>query len=140
VPHTDFEILEHSADIGFRARGRTIAELFENAAAAMLSIACELTNISPVREYPFEASGSDIESLLVNWLNELLYWTDGKQIAIARVRVKTIDSQHVVAVGMGEPRDPARHRMRIIVKAVTYHQLKVEQAADGWSAEVYLDI
>lgn len=136
----EYEILEHPADIGFRVTAPTIARLFEGAAGAMLSIAGEPANTSPAGEYPFEASGSDVESLLVNWLNELLYWMDGKRIAVSRVRVKTIDSQHAFAVALGEPHDRARHPTRIIVKAVTYHQLKVERTKDGWCAEVYLDI
>jgi len=136
----EFEILEHPADIGFRVRAPNIAGLFERAAGAMLSIACEPANITPAGEYPFEASGSDVESLLVNWLNELLYWMDGKRIAIGEVRVTSVDPQYARAVALGEPYDPARHRTRIIVKAVTYHQLKVEQTENGWCAEVYLDI
>jgi SHS2 domain-containing protein len=135
-----FEILEHPADIGFRAWGRTIPELFENSAVAMLSIAAELDDVSPRIDYPLQASGTDYESLLVNWLSEVLYWTDGKLVAFRKFRVDTITPTAVSAVGKGEPRDPARHRAKLIVKAVTYHQLRVIQTPDGWCAEVYLDI
>jgi SHS2 domain-containing protein len=43
-------------------------------------------------------------------------------------------------VGLGETHNPARHRVKLIVKAVTWHQLRIEQTAGGWSAQVYLDI
>jgi SHS2 domain-containing protein len=135
-----FELLDHPADIGFRAHSRTLPELFENAALALLSIAGDPAAASPSHRYPITADGSDHESLLVNWLNEVLYWFDGKRIAFREVRVERMESEIISGVGVGEPRDPDRHRARLIVKAVTYHQLKVQQTSDGWLAEVYLDI
>jgi SHS2 domain-containing protein len=135
-----FEILEHTADIGFRARGSTLAELFAKAALAMCSISMELDDVRPRLEYPLAASGEDYESLLVNWLSEILYWTDGRQLALCEFRVQHIETGVVSGVARGEPRDPERHPARVIVKAVTYHQLKVVEDAYGWMAEVYLDI
>ena len=135
-----FEILEHTADIGFRARGSTVAGLFESSALAMCSISAELVNVRPRLEYPLAALGEDYESLLVNWLSEILYWTDGRQLALREFRVSHIEPTAVRGVARGEPRDPQRHPARVIVKAVTYHQLKVLEEADGWMAEVYLDI
>ena len=71
----------------------------------------------------------DRESLLVDWLNEVLYWFDGKRIAFREFRVTRLERPAPLqAIGMGEPRDPERHRARLIVKAVTYHQLKIEAA------------
>lgn len=135
-----FEILEHPADIGFRAWGSTVAELFENAALALISIAGEVDPVEPVREYPLEAAGTDVESRLVAWLSEVLYWVDGRHIRFRRFRVTAMDGLRVVAVGLGEPWDGSRHHARLIVKAVTWHQLKVAPASAGWMAEVYLDV
>jgi SHS2 domain-containing protein len=135
-----FEILEHTADIGFRARGRTPEELFESAALALLSIARELDAVSPRGEYPLAAAGDDYESLLVNWLSEVLYWVDGRQLSFRHCRVRELAPNRVAGVGVGEPSDPARHHAKLVVKGVTYHQLHVEETPDGWIAEVYLDI
>ncbi|MBI3694869.1 MAG: archease [Acidobacteria bacterium] len=135
-----FEILEHTADIGFRARGRTAAELFEAAAGAIVAIALEPENISPRAEYPLAASGADYESLLVNWLSEVLYWMDGERLAFHHFRVDEIAPNRVSGAGAGEPRDAERHHARVIVKGVTYHQLRVVQTPGDWCAEVYLDI
>ena len=135
-----FELLDHPADIGFRARGRTLEELFANSALAMLSIAGEPEKAQPAIEYPLSAEGADRESLLVNWLNEVLYWFDGKQVAFREIRVTHLDEGQVRATGMGEPRDPERHRSKLIVKAATYHQLKIARDDGGWLAEVFLDI
>jgi SHS2 domain-containing protein len=135
-----FEILEHPADIGFRAFGATLPELFANAATAMLSIACDLEKVAPKAEYPIAAAGSDYESLLVNWLSEVLYWFDGKRIALREFRVTRLEPDRIRALARGEPRNAGRHRSKLIVKAVTWHQLKIAQTPGGWAAEVYLDI
>ncbi len=135
-----FEVLDHPADIGFRAFARTLPELFENAALALLSIRAELDSIAPASQYPVSAQGSDTESLLVNWLSEILYWVDGRQIALREVKVTELSETSVSGVGRGEIRVPARHHLKVIVKAVTYHQLKVARSAGGWVAEVYLDV
>ena len=135
-----FEILEHPADIGFRAFGKTLTELFENAAVALVSIASEVEDVEPRQEYRLEASGGDPESLLVAWLSEVLYWFDGKRIGFRRFQVVEIQPRHISAVGFGEPRQSGRHRAKLIVKAVTWHQLQVKQEGGRWIATVYLDV
>jgi len=135
-----YDVLEHPADIGFRAFGETLPELFANSAVAMLSIAGEPAAAEPLQEYAIHLESGDRESLLVDWLNEVLYWWDGKRIAFRGFRVTAWNDYSVQAVGLGEPRDPERHQARLIVKAVTYHQLKIEQRDGLWTAEVYLDI
>jgi SHS2 domain-containing protein len=134
-----FEILEHPADIGFRAFGGTLAELFANSAIAMLSIAGDPQAAEPREEYCISVESGDREGLMVDWLNEVLYWYDGKRIALRTFRAE-INEHRIDAVAAGEPRDPERHRARLTVKAVTYHQLKIEQRDGTWIAEVYLDI
>ena len=97
-----FELLEHPADIGFRTCGATrSAELFENAALALVSIALDPDHARAARVPALEAEGSDYESLLVNWLNEVLWWLDGKRIAFHRFQV----TPHRTG-------QPARHRPR----------------------------
>jgi SHS2 domain-containing protein len=135
-----FDVLEHPADIGFRAFGDSLAELFSNAALAMLSIAGDPEAAEPRFEYRIAVESGDRESLMVDWLSEVLYWFDGKRIAFHEFAITTLADSAIQAVGRGEPRDHERHRAKLIVKAVTYHQLKVEQRGGQWVAEVYLDI
>ena len=136
----NYEVLEHTADIGIRAWGRTLAELFENAALAVESVAVELERVEPRIVYTISASGEDRESLLVNWLNEIVYYLDGRRLAISRFRVDSLSETHVAGHGWGEPRDSERHPPRIVVKAATYHQLRISEEDQRWVAEVYLDI
>lgn len=135
-----FELLEHTADIGFRARGRTRAELFESAAEALVGIAFELDDIAPHQSWPLEAAGEDTESLLVNWLSEVLYLVDGRRLLPRRFAIRELGDRRLAAEAFGEPQDPARHRAKLVVKGVTYHQLRIGQDAAGWWAEVFLDI
>jgi SHS2 domain-containing protein len=135
-----FEILEHPADIGFRAHGATLEALYANCAIAMLSIAFERGGVEARAEYAISATGGDPESLLVSFLNEVLYWADGRRIAFHDFVVHELTQESISAAGRGEPRDPERHPALLVVKAVTYHQLKIRQTPDGWIAEVYLDI
>src|SRR5262245_59033765 len=133
-----YVLLEHPADIGFRTFGQILPELFVNCALAMLSIAGEPSGVEERAEYPIAVESGDRESLLVDWLSEVLYWFDGKQIAFRNFRVQKFSDTEIRAVGLGEPRDEERHRAKLIVKAVTYHQLKIEQLGELWCAEVYL--
>ena len=143
-PVPAFEILEHPADVGFRVRGLTLAALFENAALAMLSIAGEPERVESREEFALGATAGDLEALLVNWLNEVLWWSDGKQIAFREFHVQEMahepDNVRIAAIGTGEPRDLARHRAKLIIKGVTYHQLKLVETLDSWVAEVFLDV
>jgi len=135
-----FEILEHPADIGFRAVGSDLPELFANSALALLSIAGDPEAAVPRERIPLSVASSDREALLVDWLNEVLYWFDGKRVAFHNFEIVALTETALEAAGWGEPRDPARHRSKLIVKAVTYHQLKIERRGAVWAAEVYLDI
>ncbi len=135
-----FEILEHTADVGVRARGETPAALFENAAAGFLEIALERETVTERETRRLAAEAADREALLVNWLQEVLWLVDAEGWLPRRVVVEEISEARVSGTAYGEPRDPARHRFHIIIKAVTYHQLSVRERDGVWVAEVYLDI
>jgi SHS2 domain-containing protein len=136
----DFELLEHPADIGFRAFGASIEELFANCARALVFIILDASNIHSAQRVPFSADGSDYESLLVNWLNEVLYHVDGKRVVFGQFDISRLTETCIECIATGEPRDPSKHPPRLVVKAVTYHQLKVQQTENGWIAEVYVDV
>src|SRR5919199_1209753 len=111
-----FEVLEHPADIGFRAFAPDLPGLYAQAAVAMLSIAGDPDAAAPANQYRISVESGDRESLMVDWLNEVLYWFDGRLIAFRDFRVESFREDRIEAVGMGQPRDPERHRARLIVK------------------------
>jgi len=135
-----FEVLEHPADVGFRATGASLPELFESAAEALASIVLDPQNVRPATSVVLTAQGDSNESLLVNWLSEVLYWLDGERFATRSFKVRALDSVHLIAEAKGERRDRARHETRLVVKGITYHQLKIENHGDRWVCEVYLDV
>jgi SHS2 domain-containing protein len=135
-----FELLEHPADIGFRARGATLEELFASCACALVSIILDPSAIRPTESISIPGVGGDLESLLVNWLNEVLYYVDGRRLALAEFAVSRVSGTNAECIARGERRDRERHPSRVNVKAVTYHQLKVQQTSDGWVVDVYVDI
>ena len=130
-----FEILEHTADVGFRVRGGSVAELFENAARALASFTLEDGGGAAVRVV--ELRGEDYESLLVNWLSEVLYLLDTGQFKPRQFQVESIRPDHLRARLTGGA-GPAQ--WRLIVKAVTYHQIEVKEKDGRWEATVYLDV
>src|SRR5437879_9354249 len=105
-----FEILEHTADLGFRVRAGSLPELFETAAEALVEIAMETAAIIPRNAYSLEAEGDSNESLLVNWLSEVLYRLDGERLAMRNFAVNELTANRVSGEARGEPRDAARHR------------------------------
>lgn len=135
-----FEILDHPADIGFRARGATVEELFAACAHALVSLILDPSRIEPARAVLLAAAGGDYEALLVNWLNEVLFYIDGRRLALGAFEISRLSESRIECVARGEPRDDRRHPARRGVKAVTWHQLKIARTADGWFAEVYVDI
>jgi SHS2 domain-containing protein len=135
-----FEILEHPADVGFLAFGETLAEMFANAALAMITLACDPETIRETEQRKIEATGEDVESLLFAWLAEILAVMDAERLVLRRVSVAFLDEGRVRGVAHGEKMDRERHRTGVAIKAVTFHQLAVENTDDGWRARVFLDL
>jgi len=142
-----FEIIEHPADVGFIAYGSTWEELLENAALAMLALGCELATVEEREQREIKARGADAESLLFDWLADVLAAADAEGLVFRRVQVTQASGDESGAgsgkargVAYGEKFDRARHRAGTYIKAVTYHQLAVEKTGEGWRARVYLDV
>ncbi len=135
-----WEILEHPADVGFLAYGDTPEELFSNAALAMLSLACDPAGVEERERRQVEARATDPEALLFAWLAEILAVADAEQLVFCRVEVTARAPGHIRGIAYGEKFDRARHRAGTYIKAVTYHQLRVEQTPEGWRAQVFLDV
>ena len=135
-----YEFFEHTADLGLRVRAGDLDTLFAEAARALFAaIVDNLDAVQPLQRVEVRLAGTDREYLLFDWLRVLLYRFDAEHLVFGRFEV------HVTADGLtgrawGEPLDPARHELAHEVKAITYHGLRVEQTADGWLAEVIVDI
>jgi SHS2 domain-containing protein len=135
-----FEVFEHTADIGLRVRGADRETVFADAAAGLFSLlVANPAAIDQVQAKTFHVAGRDDDYLLFDWLNELLFTFETERLLLTSFRVE-FEEGGLRATCRGEPIDRRRHVMEHEVKAVTYHGLKLEQTADGWLAEVILDI
>lgn len=135
-----FTILDHPADIGIEATGATLAEAFANAASGMMSVIVDPSSVDDNEERHVRVPASDVEQLLVRWLSEVLFLYDGGKFIGSRFEVRPMSATGLDAVIHGEQLDLTRHRTRLDVKAVTYHQLLVEENVAGARIRVYLDI
>ena len=135
-----FRVLEHTADIGFEAFGPTREEVFANAGRALQNIMVDLNSIVPREGLEIQVEGADAGSLLVNWLSEILYHIDADGRLFHDFKVRNLNDRSLTAIAHGESFDRARHQVKLQVKAITYHQLTLDKTAEGWRAQVYVDI
>ncbi|HEY8491732.1 MAG TPA: archease [Dehalococcoidia bacterium] len=135
-----FEILEHTADVGVVARGRSLAEAFANAAAGMFSIMTDLDRVQEHDGTDVSVRGRDVEHLLVRWLSELLYHFETDRMLYRRFTIQRITATELEASALGERYAPERHEIRTPIKAVTYHQLEVKREDGGARVRVIFDI
>jgi SHS2 domain-containing protein len=135
-----YETFDHTADLGLRIRAPDLATLLVEAARALFSVIVEdLDAVQPKERVDIQLTGDDRAYLLFDWLNELLYRFDTKHWVFGKFEVK-INNNDFKGSAWGEPLDRSRHVLSHEVKAITYHELKVEQTPDGWLAEVIVDI
>jgi SHS2 domain-containing protein len=135
-----YETFDHTADLGLRIRAPDLNTLFAEAAQALFAVIVDdLATVNPVQEVKVELKGDDREYLLFDWLKELLYRFDAEQLLFSRFTVN-VTGEGLAGSAWGEPLDRTRHSLAHEVKAITYHGLKVEPTADGWLAEIIVDI
>jgi len=135
-----FEIIDHTADVGIVAYGADVKELFCNAALALFSLIIEPESIEEKLHLSLEVSSEDRVSLLVEWLNELIYLFDVKHILFNRFDIESLTHNQLKATCYGEDFDPMKHKIKIGVKAATYHMLKLDKDGDRYKAQIILDI
>ena len=137
---TDFEVIDHTADIGIVAYGTNIKQVFANAARGLFSLITELDTITEKEQHNIEITAPDREALLVNWLNELIYLFEAKEMLFNRFDITSLTDTELRATGYGEKIDLTKHELKTQVKATTYHMLKIEQTRSSWKAQVIFDV
>jgi SHS2 domain-containing protein len=137
-----FELLDHTADAGLRVTAKDLDALFADAAAGLTAVLVDDRDaIREVESAAVQVSAPRVDDLLHDWLAEVLFLFQTRRL-IGRRFGAAVDSVRGAASGtvFGERYDEARHGAGLDVKAVTYHGLKVERVAEGYSAEVILDV
>jgi SHS2 domain-containing protein len=136
--HDGFEVLEHTADVGVRAKASSLQKCFRQMTLGLLEISgAYRPDGGDKRDISVEAD--DLGALLVYWLEEVLYLQDSADAVVTDVTVDRVElggaSGHVSVAPRGD-----EVLEGTAVKAITYHQLEVKRTEEGWTATVFFDI
>ncbi len=139
-----FELIEHTADVGIIVYGKTVAELFENAAFGMYNIICEnFSKISNICEYNNSISEVDLESCLVSFLNDLLYQTFVNKLLFSKFLITNLKTEQNSCIlsyqCFGEKYEKQKHGVLTELKSATFHQLKIVKQNDVFTATIIFD-
>ena len=135
-----FEMIDISGDAGIRAFGSVLSELFANAATGMYSLITDPGSVVPRKSIDIKAEGASLEGLLVSWLNELIFHFDTYGFIGRDIHIQKLNNTLIMSTIDGEDFVPERHGRGLLIKAATYHKLKIERKEDHWEADVIFDI
>jgi len=135
-----YEIIEHTADIGVKAFGKTLSEAFENAAKGMFDIITDKSEVESTGQYEIKLDAPELEQLLVDWLSELLFLNASQNLVFGFFKVEIDEKKKTLkAQVFGEKYDISKHKVGTEIKAVTYHMLEVKNKKP-YHAQVLFDI
>jgi SHS2 domain-containing protein len=134
-----YRVFDHTADLGLEIYGKTVKELFANAAFAIFDNISDLKHVHTVVERKV-VEGEGWEDLLVNYLREVLYLFNGEGLLLKEYSIMTIEPHHLEGLVAGEIFDSAKHSIHTEIKAVTYHQVTVRETPNMWVGRVILDV
>jgi SHS2 domain-containing protein len=135
-----YELIDHTADVGIKAYGKTLPEAFENVAKGMFDIITDSSEIESVGQYNIELEAPDLEQLLVDWLSELLFLNSAKNLVFGFFKMDLDEkNKKLTARVFGEKFDLSKHKIGSEIKAVTYHMLEVKKKKP-YHVQVLFDI
>ena len=135
-----YSVIDHTADFGIHVYGPDPKELFANAAWALFDLITEIDELSGRDSCTIEVSGDDWPDLMVNWLREVLFLWNGKELLVKKARILSLSETELAATVECDPFNPDRHIIKTEIKAVTYHQIQVTGSPSGWEARIIFDI
>jgi SHS2 domain-containing protein len=144
-----YRIIEHTADTGLEAFGKTLPEAFVNAAKGMFSILVSKVhshendfknNSCAEKSFSIEVFADSKEELLVGWLNKLLYLWDAEQVVFYDFEILKLDNFSLFANAKGELLNPQKHKVKTYIKAATYYQTLIREKGDKVLVRVFFDV
>jgi SHS2 domain-containing protein len=130
------------ADVAFEATGKTLDEMFESSALAVTrTMVKDLDSIKIKVKKKISVSSENIEMLLFNFLQEIVFYKDSDKLLFSKFSLKVDEKKlKVTCVAEGEELNMKKHELLVDVKAITLHRFEVEKTARGWRSQVILDI
>lgn len=137
-----FEILDHPADIGIKVKGETLEKLFINAALGTTFLITEVKDIEYTKiKKKIDFSCKNLTELFTKWLDEVIYFFDSEGFIIRNIKLDSLNDSSLHATLEGEKLNTQKHKVKLYLKAVTYHQLEIKKdKKDNWEAVVYFDV
>jgi SHS2 domain-containing protein len=135
-----YRLINHTADLGIEIRGESLKELFENGAKALMHLVVKAEGPLPTSSMAISVYGEDLPDLMVRWLGELVYLLEGENRVVNSVNIGHISETRLKANLETIPFDPVRHEILHEIKAVTYHQIRVEEKEDHWESRIIFDL
>ncbi len=135
-----FKVLDISGDVGLKAFGKNIIEAFINASIGMYSLITNFDSIKEEKTIDVSIESFSLDGLLVSWLNELIFHFDAYGFIGKKIEIREFSDNKIVATVTGEEFDPGRHEGKLLIKAATYHKLRIEKVDDVWEIDVIFDI
>jgi SHS2 domain-containing protein len=136
----DYELIDHTADLGIAIRAHHLPELFACAANALFDLTCDLQSVTPRETFHLQLENPELESLMVAWLNELIYIHETQRLLFKSFDVKIGGNYQLSAQAEGEILDLHKHTIYRSIKAATYHQLEILQEGGLWTARIIFDV
>ncbi len=123
-----YDLIDHTADAGVKAYGKTLSEAFENAAKGMFDIITDNSEVESTGQYNIELSAYDLEQLLVDFLSELLYLHSANNLVFGFFKIDVDEfNNRLKGTFYGEKFNLSKHKIGAEIKAVTYHMLEVKK-------------
>ena len=136
----EFELLEHTSDIGVLGRGRNRREALIATSKGLVSLLVNPEPFRVVEDRYFKAPGTDEAAQIVNWLNEILFFFDTDGLVFVDFEIDSWTPAEIIGRARGERFDLDRHEFRTAVKAATYHQFESHMIPGGWELRVFVDV
>lgn len=132
-----YEFLEHTADVKFKAYGKTLNEAYGNVVLAMADLISKGVKIKSRKGKIIEVKGEDKESLLYNFVEEIIYLLDAENFVVVKGDV-TIRGNNLRAELFGD--DASEYDGLDHVKAATYAEMFVKKGKEGWEVQAVVDV
>ena len=135
-----FELRDHTADVAVAAVGRTLGETFAAVADGLAAAMCDDVPTEGGRRYDDEVGAESRESLLFDYLDELIYRRDVEGVLPVDHVASVAESDGTWTLTGSFRGVPFADVVARDVKAVTYSEMRVEREGEGWTAYVVLDV
>lgn len=138
-----YQFLSHTADIGIKITNNSLTSAFEESVVALLELIFgkKIRNLRSTEiEQTIEVNGYDLDSLFINFMNEILFLIDGKKIIPLKLKVEFTSKSSLNFKFQPYYFSIEQFPIQIYVKAVTYHQLEIKSSENSTEINFYLDI